>query len=123
MVMSTASKRVYLAGPMSNRPYFNFKEFFRHAADLRLKGYTVCSPAEHDMALAGDFYTKCPNGTNEELIAATDKINYRECMKFDLNWIMDQADAIALMPDWEKSSGARVEKGLADLLKLEVIYL
>lgn len=117
-------KKVYLAGPMSNRPYFNFPAFHEAAAVLRNKGFEVFSPAECDQDRGGDFWKACPNGTHEELSQTnTPQINYKDCMRIDLNWILDHADAIALMPDWETSKGARAEKALAECLNLEVINL
>ena len=120
-----APKQLYLAGPMSNKPYFNFPKFHEYAAKLREQGYTVFSPAECDVDRGGDFWKKCPNGTHDELEAAGvhDRINYRDCMRIDLNWIIDNADGIAMMPDWQYSKGAVAEKALADCLGLEVIYL
>lgn len=117
-------KKVYLAGQMSGVPFFNFPAFKEAAKKLRDRGYIVFSPAEKDIERAGEFQLNCPNGSAEELVACNvPQITYRECMKLDLNYIMDQAEVIALLPGWEKSPGACVEKGLADLLKLEVIYL
>lgn len=116
--------KVYLAGKMSDTPYFNFPAFFYHAKDLRQKGYEVFSPAECDIERAGDFWKSCPAGSWEELkVLNIPQVNYRDCMRIDLNWIIDNADVIALIPGWENSKGARAEKALADCLGLEIIYL
>lgn len=122
--MSVKPKKIYLAGPMSNRPYFNFPAFHKAAATLRNQGYEVFSPAECDQERGGDFWQMCPTGSHEELLATnTPQINYRDCMRIDLNWILDHADAIALLPDWENSKGARAEKALADALGIEVMHV
>jgi hypothetical protein len=116
--------KLYLAGKMSNVPYFNFPAFKWYAAQLRAEGHEVFSPAEKDIERAGEFQLNCPNGTKAELEACgVPQINYKDCMKIDLNYIMDEADGIALIPGWEKSPGANVEKALAELLGLKVIYL
>jgi len=49
--------------------------------------------------------------------------NYRDCLRADLNWILDHAEAIALLPGWRRSRGAKMERALADILHLEVIEL
>jgi hypothetical protein len=36
---------------------------------------------------------------------------------------MEDCTAIALMPDWEESRGARIERQVAKMLKFEIIYL
>lgn len=116
--------KYYLAGKMSNVPFFNFPAFDEAAKLLRSEGHEVFSPAEKDVERAGNFQLQCPTGSKEELIAAgVPQINYKDCMKIDLNFIMDEAEGIALLPGWEKSPGANVEKALAELIGLQVRYL
>lgn len=118
------NNKIYLAGPMTGQPYFNFPAFFEAAKVLRDMGHEVFSPAEHDQERGGDFWKNCPTGSHEELVATnTPQINYKDCMRIDVNWIIDHAEAIALLPGWEKSKGARAEKALAECLGLEVIVL
>lgn len=116
--------KIYLAGKMSNVPFFNFPAFKKHAEALRALGHDVFSPAEKDVERAGEFQLRCPTGSKEELAAAgVPQINYKDCMKIDLNYIMDEADAIALIPGWETSPGVSVELALSELLGKEIIYL
>lgn len=103
--------KIYLAGPMSGLPEFNFPAFDRAAEALKAEGHEVFNPAEHDRKVWGDM----------ETIRA--KANYRDCLRADLNWILDHAEAIALLPGWEKSRGACIEKALADVLNLVVVYI
>lgn len=117
-------KRVYLAGPMSNLPYFNFPAFMEAEETLQSEGYEVFNPAKKDIERYGEGIANCPNGTHEEaLINVGQPVTYRDCLRVDLNWILDNADAIAYLPGWEKSSGVKAEKALAECLKLEEIYL
>lgn len=119
-------KKCYLAGKMTGLPYFGFPEFFKYEEQLKEQGWEVFNPARHDVERYGEFYKDCPNGTHEEMEKAiwpSVSPGYREFMKADLNWILDNADAIALMPNWSQSRGAIVEKGLAELIGLEVINL
>lgn len=126
METSTLSnnKKVYLAGPMSNIPYFNFPAFIDAAGELRKQGYLVFNPAESDIEKYGDFWRNCPKGTHDETGVNGDHVpTYREVLKIDLNWILDHAEAIALLPGWEKSKGVKAELALAECLGLEVINL
>lgn len=107
-----AAKRIYLAGPMSGYPNFNFSAFHAAAALLRHQGAFVFSPAENDLVLYGSDFLEHP-----------ERADFRKCMEDDLRWICRYADAIALLPGWEKSKGVGVEKTLADALNLEVIYI
>lgn len=105
------SKKVYLAGPMSGLPDYNFPAFFAAEAQLKEQGHTVFNPAQNDLDTWGDM----------ETIKA--KANYRDCLKMDLNWILDHAEALALLPGWENSKGALAETALAQALGLEVFEL
>ena len=100
---------VYLAGPMTGIEDYNFPAFIQKAKELRAKGLTVFSPAEADLEKWGDMEGVKKNAT------------YRECLKTDLLYILDHADAIYLLPGWEKSKGVAAELALAKALKLEVI--
>jgi hypothetical protein len=121
---NNSRRKIYLAGAMSNIPYFNFPEFFKYAELLRNQGYDVFSPAEQDIKTYGDFWKSCPLGTHEELIGKPGPIpTYREVLKVDLNYILDHADVIALIPGWEKSKGVKAELSLAECLGLEIMHL
>jgi nucleoside 2-deoxyribosyltransferase len=103
--------KVYLAGPMSGIKDFNFPAFGKAAQRLRNHGYNVFSPAEEDLRKWGTVEETQKHAT------------YRECLRTDLLYIFDEADAVALLPGWEDSKGARLERDLALILGLEVIYL
>lgn len=109
--------RVYLAGPMSGVPHFNFPAFHRAAAELRAQGYEVFNPAETD-----NESVKL-NETGDEAEAAKHGFCRRQALAEDTQWIALHADAIALLPGWERSSGARAELALAQALNLKEIYL
>lgn len=102
---------VYLAGPMTGLPEFNFPAFDRAAEMLEAQGYTVFNPAQMDRDVGFD-----PSSTK------VSEAFLRDALRRDLSAICD-ADAIAMLPGWEKSGGARIEWQLAVHLGLEVIYL
>lgn len=110
--LTLAKHRIYLAGPMSGFADFNFPAFKQAAAELRALGHYVFNPAEHDELVYG---------FDIEDIRA--QANYRDCLRVDLNWILDHATAVAVLPGWEKSSGVAVELALAKALKLTIVYL
>ena len=120
-----ARKKIYVAGPMSNIPAFNFPAFFRAASQLESLGWEVFNPAQADIERYGvDFSKMCPTGSHEEANkAAGTPVTYRDCLRADLNYILDHADAIALLPGWENSKGCKAELALAECLQLEVINL
>jgi len=103
--------RIYLAGPMSGIKDFNFPAFFAAAEKLEADGHEVFNPAQKDLEQWG---------TIEEVRL---KANYRECLRKDLNWILDHAECVALLPGWEKSRGAQIEYQLALVLDLPVRVL
>ena len=103
--------KVYIAGPMTGKPNFNFDAFDRAAETLEAAGHEVFNPAEMDRDLGFD-----PSFG----LAALDFV--RDAMRRDLSAICD-CDAVAMLPGWERSGGARVEWMLAAYIGLEIIYL
>ena len=116
--------RIYLAGPMRNIPDGNFPAFRRAAYFLRQDGHNVFNPVERDEQELGMIH--CPNGTLEEMAASvnlTPDQMVRNCFLADVTWICQAAEAIALLPGWEKSKGATAEKALGEAIGLKIIYL
>lgn len=108
---------------MRNQPYFNFPTFFLAADKLRAEGHFVFNPAERDVSKYGERVYKCSPTGNLSEIPSDIKFSLREALGADTAFICAEADGIALLPGWEKSSGARAEKALADALGLQVITL
>lgn len=103
--------KVYLAGPMTGLPQFNFPAFDAAEAKLRLLGHDVFNPAQMDRDLG--FDPASSSVTNEFL---------RDALRRDLSAICE-SDAIAMLSGWEKSGGARIEWMLAVHLGLKIFYL
>ena len=113
--------KLYLAGPMRGYPKFNFPAFFTAAKKLRADGHDVFSPAEKDIQKHGNKLWENSKGSLAE--AEKKGFSLRNALALDLDYICRQADAVALLPGWKKSKGARAEKATAEALGLEVLYL
>lgn len=119
----TSILNVYLAGPMRGKPQFNFPAFMKAAKELREEGYTVFNPAERDVRKYGKkIATKNPTGS-VKVATAQSGFSLREALASDTAWLCKTADAIALLPGWRKSKGAKAELALAKALGLKEIYL
>lgn len=113
--------KLYLAGPMRGIPNFNFPAFDYAAEKLREAGFEVFSPAERDRATYGAEIEHNPTGDEQKVTNPACTIN--DCMSADCEWICRHAHGIALLPGWEKSTGANAELALARALGLTVIHL
>jgi len=89
--------KLYLAGPMTGIPEHNFPAFNEAAEELRQAGYDVVNPAEQ--------------GSNEA--------SWAEYMKRDIPLLL-QCEAVATLPNWDASRGARLEVHIANALGMEV---
>ena len=108
---------IYLAGPMTGYKEYNFPAFFDYAEALEDGGWTVWNPAQHDLDVHGTL-----NNVRDEF-NVDPKAFLRGCLSWDLSTICNECDAIAMMPGWENSKGARAEHATAVALGLQIIYL
>lgn len=118
-----APLKCYLAGPMRGYNEFNFPAFHAAAAALRAQGHTVFNPAEKDNERHGTDISKGNADGCEKLAASQHGFDLRMALGDDLRWICAEAEAIALLPGWEKSKGATAEHATAVALGLKVIVL
>lgn len=108
--------KIYLAGPMTGIPNFNFPKFDRVSAELRANGYEVVSPAELDSpefraSVMADGITG-----NEKRLTGL----WGDCLARDVKLIADDGiEAIFLLEDWNKSRGARLEATVGLLCNLK----
>lgn len=117
-------KRIYLAGPMLGIPEFNFPAFRTAAYTLRKQGHIIFSPAEKDIERHGVDISKGNMNGDEKLAVEQHGFSLRVALAEDLDWICRHATAIALLPGWEKSAGARAEHATAAAIPgIEFIYL
>lgn len=88
--------RIYIAGKMSGEPKHNYPAFNAEAARLRALGYWVENPAENP---------------------AQD--DWRGYMRLAIPQMLS-CDAIALLPNWQRSNGAYLEWTIAMGLDMPV---
>ena len=92
-------KVVYLSGPMSGYPEYNFPAFKSARERLRSLGLTVVCPAE-----AGQV----------------DGWGWEDYLRRDLALLLDGCEAVVVLRGWEKSRGARLEVSVAWQLNMPV---
>lgn len=101
--------KLYLAGPMSYHPQFNFPLFDEAAHQLRARGYEVVSPAELDdpetRRLALESADGVPGGARGDHNGFT----WGDFLARDVKVIGDEVDGVTVMPEWWTSRGARLE--------------
>lgn len=100
---------------------FNFPAFFVAEQKLKEEGHTVFNPAQRDVTKCGMSAFYSAHGDLEDIKHLG--FSLRDSLGTDTAWICEHAEAIALLPDWEKSKGAKAEKALAEALSLEIRYL
>lgn len=111
-------RRIYIAGPMTGRPRFNFPAFDYATCLWRDAGWKVVSPADLTREIWRErFGTEFDPG-NAEHVATTTPM-YREFMAVDFAQLCG-CDAIAMLPGSDRSRGATLELSVARALGLEV---
>jgi hypothetical protein len=105
---------IYLAGPMSKYPKFNFPAFDEAKKQLSRQGWYVVSPADIDRK-AG-FNADDKNG-NEIIPWKT----LHKIIRRDLEALVD-CDAIYMLAGWQGSRGARAELAVAEWCGMTVMF-
>ena len=88
--------KLYIAGPMSQLPEFNYPAFMDAERQLVAAGYEVENPARPGQV---DGWT------------------WQDYMKRGIRQMLD-CEGVALLPGWEDSPGARIEAQLARSLEM-----
>lgn len=93
---------IYLCGPMTGLPEYNYPAFRAAAAELRAQGWRVVNPAEN--------------------AAPTADPTWDDWMAVSLPQVR-AASLLALLPGWERSKGALLEVETARELGIPVFSL
>ena len=109
------AKKVYIAGPMRGIKDFNFPAFDAARDLAKSLGYDPISPADIDREEG--FEGIGLNGRDDEWVGTLSK---EATIQRDIDAIK-VSNAIALLPGYEKSSGATVELSLARFLDKEIL--
>lgn len=83
---------LYLSGPMTGYPDFNYPAFHAAKSALEARGYGVVSPA--DLPIRDDW-------------------EWCDYILVDIDSVF-QVDGVATLPDADKSNGARIECRIAE---------
>lgn len=89
---------IYIAGPMTGLPDFNYPAFRRAAITLTALGFVVEDPSTNENPTPGDYHGWLRAGLAQLI----------------------RCDAVALLPGWEASGGARLEVNVAATLGMRV---
>lgn len=100
MTKTRFTDKVYISGPMTGLPDFNYPAFNDMARTFRTEGWEVENPAEHF-----DGVTDLPR---------------RQYLEADFASLAD-CSHIYFLPGWQNSSGARVEYLIAKEYGLEML--
>lgn len=92
--------RLYLAGPMTGLPEFNYPAFHAAAKQLRGAGYAVENPAESEMPL--------------------EKPEWSDWMRLAIEKLI-RCDHLAFLPGVMGSRGGRIKCNLASALSMNVL--
>ena len=84
---------IYISGPITGLPEYNYPAFHAAAAELRAQGWPVVNPAENA--------PPCENPT------------WADWMHISLQQVR-AASLLALLPGWHQSRGAQAEVSLAN---------
>lgn len=95
-------KKCYLSGPISGKTLAQAEcDFIRAHYRMFMRGYSVVNPLRNGL----------PRWATWWLHMVVDCVMLAMC------------DAVAMLPEWQTSRGARIERNLAKLLDKKVFYI
>lgn len=106
---------VYIAGPMSGIPNWNYDAFNAAADRLKAEGYDVRNPAQKDVEMGYDETEAKATGDTARSIAEG-VFDFREAYMWDVTQII-HGDAIYMLRGWERSPGAVGEHAVAVVMQ------
>lgn len=95
---------LYIAGPMTGLPQYNYPAFFAAAERLQAAGYDVLNPARID----------------EDNSTEPGERTWQWYMRRALRMVSG-ADGVALLPGWHESRGAQLGEHVGRTLGLDVL--
>lgn len=93
--------KIYIAGPMTGLPEFNYPAFHQAAAELRAAGHDVINPAENPVPTCG---------------------TWQGYMRMSVAQVAG-VDCVAMLPGWWTSRGARLEHYIAQKMGLQIMSI
>lgn len=119
----TKQKSIYIAGPMSGLPEFNFPAFFAAQRMLEGLGWKVYNPAAKDSEAKLDAEAV---KTGDDKKAMARGFDFRAAYEWDVLNII-HGNGIYMLKGWEKSPGAFGEWAVAKAMQskfpdFEIIY-
>ena len=101
--------RIFISGPISNKPNLNRDAFYAEAEKLFAEGHQTFNP--HDIAAPSD----------EEQNVMTEEQIWQYYMRVCVGQI-PLCDGMRMLPDWQNSRGSVWEHRIATFLGLEITY-
>lgn len=113
-------KRVYIAGPMTGIPQFNFPAFIAEGEALRTLGFDVHSPAEMDDPVTRQAALDSPDGAPGS--GSANGETWGDFLARDVKLLVDDGiEAIVVLPGWYRSKGARLETFVGHLVGIPIL--
>lgn len=116
--------RIYISGPMRNRPFYNFEEFDQATRVLQKLGHKPWSPADGDRALGFDALKCDIPGIERGCIpdGASGLPPLKDLVLLDTVHLI-ASDGLVTLRDWWTSVGARAEYALGCFLGLQIFRI
>lgn len=107
--------RLYIAGPMTGLPQFNYPAFFAAEEELLKMGHIPLNPARNDGETLNDAVASAGTPSNPTH-------TWEWYLRRDIPHAVS-ADGIVVLPGWQQSRGATLEMHIATALGMPVYIL